>query len=76
MSDKYTEVVAGGRGLGLWGHVPPAEAVEQTRAFWENELLAIQRALGALDADEIRVWHQLGPYAAKGRKLVYGKAAT
>lgn len=57
MSDPYTEVVIiGSSGLGLWGHVPPDEAVQQARDHYKRALEDAQRSLDALDRDEVRVF--------------------
>jgi hypothetical protein len=74
MSDAYTEVwLDGAPGMGLWGHVEPAEAVAATRKHYEHEAVAVAAALVALDSGAVRVYHQYGPYAARNRKIVLGE---
>lgn len=71
MSDKYTSVeVDGGGGLGLWGHIPADEAIAELRRHYEQERDAAERALLAIDAGAVSVWHQYGPYAARDRRRV------
>lgn len=71
MSDRYTEVRAGGAGYGMWGHVPHADAVAAFRRVYEYNLAEAQKALAALDAgDDVHVYHQLGPWAARNRREV------
>jgi len=72
VSDKYTEVSAGGTGggLGMWGHIPYAEAVGQLRKHYERELATAQAVLAAIDDGNVQVFHQLGPWARKNRREV------
>ena len=70
MSDKFTEVeTASGGGLGLWGHVPPDEALAQFRAYCERSRAEAEQALADLDAGKVEVYHQMGPLACRDRHL-------
>lgn len=76
MSDKFTEVRCvdeDGKlfgGLGQWGYVPREEAIAEARQHAENQLREAQRALEAFDAGRVKVFHQLGPWAARNRREV------
>jgi hypothetical protein len=72
VSDKYTEVKLGRySGYGFWGHVDPQEAIARTRRLAEADLTEAQTAMAALDSGNVKVFHQLGPWAMKNRRQVY-----
>jgi hypothetical protein len=76
MSDKYTDASAYGAGgehlggIGEWGHVPYGETVRRMRKFYEGELRKAEAILAAIDRGDVKVWHQLGPWAMKNRREV------
>lgn len=76
MSDKFTAVRIGtGGGLGIWGHTEPAAAIAETRLHYEREAADAIKALAAIDAGDVTVFHQYGPYAMRDRKQVWPPAS-
>lgn len=70
MSDQYTEVSTPSGGLGLWGYVDYGEAIAELRRHYEHEAALACAVLDELDNGYVRVWHQLGPWAARNRREV------
>lgn len=71
MSDKFTSVETdGGHGYGMWGHLDVSEAVEQARLHFERQVAEGRSALAQIIAGRVHVFHQLGPDAARNRRLV------
>lgn len=70
MSDKYTHVQTAKGSLGLWGHIPYEQAVAEIRKFYEGERQTAEEVLAELDADNVRVFHQYGPWAARNRREI------
>ena len=71
MSDRYTDVTAGPSGIGEWGHIKPDEAIACCREHFERERRVADEVLAALDAGDVTVHHQLGPYAMRNRRQVW-----
>jgi hypothetical protein len=71
VSEKYTHVRTDKGSLGLWGYVPYDEAVAEIRKHYESERATAEAVLGELDAGRVRVFHQLGPWAARNRREVH-----
>lgn len=71
MSDKVTAVKAGGAGeMTLWGYKSHDEAVAECRKHWQDTYDEAAAALAAIDDGRVRVFHQLGPWAARNRREV------
>lgn len=71
MSDKFTEVTTPHGGLGEWGHVAPAEAIDRLRKHYEAEKATADSVLADIAAGRIAVYHQMGPWAMKNRRCVF-----
>jgi hypothetical protein len=54
----------------LWGYRPHGEAVAESRKYWQYAYDEAAAALAAIDAGQVRVFHQLGPWAARNRREV------
>lgn len=70
MSDKFTSVETPTGAFGLWGWVPPDDAVAELRRHYEREAATAQQVLACIASGDVRVFHQYGPYAMRDRRLV------
>lgn len=70
MTERVTEVGAGGQTLTLHGVVDRDEALLRFREHYERQADKARRALDALDAGEETVWTQLGVWAGRERREV------
>lgn len=71
MSEKFTEIEPGaGSGYGLWGHVPPDEAIAEALKFYEGERDKAIASIAAIKRGDVGVFHQLGPWARRNRRQV------
>lgn len=71
MSDKFTEVrTDSGAGIGDWGHVPYADAIETLRKYLKRQEAEAQQGLADIEGGRVKVFHQRGPYAATNRREI------
>lgn len=70
MSDKYTEARTPNGAIGDWGYLDYDEAIKELRQHYENQHVEAHLVLADIDAGRVRVFHQLGPYAARNRREV------
>ncbi len=52
------------------GHVTYQEAIDQAKLHYESQLFLAERALAAIRAGNVRVFHQTGIYRVHNRKEV------
>lgn len=76
MSDKITEVTTDHGGIQEYGYLEPEEAIARLRDYYEHQQENAAKVLASIDSGEVRVFHQLGPWAARNRRQVYPEAET
>jgi hypothetical protein len=70
MSEPITYVEAGPIGFHERGHVGRDEVIATLKRYLEHELEEMTKGLAAIEAGEVRVFHQRGIYAVKDRREV------
>lgn len=71
MSDKITVAATDYEGFQLRGYVDPQEAIEALRAHCLDQIEDASKAIEEIDAGNVRVYHQLGRYAARKQRQVW-----
>ena len=71
MSDKFTSVhITQSPGYAERGHVGYQEAIDAAKLHYESQLFQAERALAAIRAGNVRVFHQTGLYRVRNKKEI------